>query len=662
MNYFFNDTQMQINEVSQLSPSQYAQFLPKQRFNIPKSTIQKVKSTITSLNSGIVTENFAQSQSTPYSFVVGANNMSVIDMSQMYFNIAGELEFPIALGATNKNVILGNLFTSSLFQNAQLDLGGATIAMNANPGIDANMQAMLKFDYQDLKNYSLADRQFMLNKVDKDINATTGVAYQFLAGAFTHAQAIQPGATFVQVATANPLKIFANSVLYWYNSTGVLAFQSATAGQDTFTINAFQITFDDDGNGKGTMYGVFGGTGGTTAIPTTRNSEVLNLDGITIFANDDIINNYDSNCVMPNISEAVQDGTTGVSKIPFRCKLYLSDLFNYTVDSLDYVFNREIKITLTRSATSNIIANIVALGAQPDTAVAKVSKTTKFELICYSYLLTDTARQQLIQYYSQPIETLFGIQTTNLTPLYQSTKNTEQTITLPLTVNYDTKAIILAFPKCSNALVPLSTNPTTVIKEQIPADATKNNFQTSWMYSNANSYNFGGLRYIRISNTNNSSIYTYDFQGTALNYYKPAPFNKSFDIKNVGTNEVVTELDYREAYNQYKQLRLLFGKSPENGIDYYEYLKDYCIIPIDLAGTNIPPNTRIMVTFQFADWGDNYNPLNYGNIGNANGKQSTTNVLAIFLGSDVLSYNPDGTCAVKHVLSANPMEKNVNLV
>ena len=651
---------MQINEVSQISPSQYAQFLPKQRFNIPKSTIQKVKSTITSLNSGIVNENFAQSQSTPYSFVVGANNMSVIDMSQMYFNIAGELEFPYGLNTTNQMIILGNLFTSSLFQNAQLDLGGATIAMNANPGIDANMQAALKFDYQDLKNYALSDRQFMLNQVDKDIEATHGVSYTFPTNSFHVTKATTGGAgdnKTVEIATV-AMPVFKNSILYWYDAdANTVVFTTNT--NHTFTAKGFQIAFNDNGEGKGMMYGSI--ANGNIAI--TEESAQFAATGVTIYASDDIITNYDSNSVFPNITKAKETATnSGVSIIPFRCKLYLSDLFNYTVDSLDYVFNREIKITLTRSATSNIIANIIGLGAQNSTAAAKVIKTTKFELICYSYLLTDTARQQLIQYYSQPIETLFGIQTTNLTPLYQATKDTEQTITLPLTVNYDTKAIILAFPKCSNALVPLSTNPTFMVTGQIAHNASENAFQTSWMYSNANSYNYAGLRYIRISNTNNSSIYTYDFMGTALKYSNPTAFNKSFDYTNAADGADVTELDYREAYNQYKQLRLLFGKSPENGIDYYNYLKDYCIIPIDLAGTNIPPNTRIMVTFQFASWGNDYNPLFYGNNAGEHGKQSTTNVLAIFLGSDVLSYNPDGTCAVKHVLSANPMEKNVNLM
>lgn len=650
---------MQINEVSQLSPSQYAQFLPKQRFNIPKSTVQKVKSTITSLNSGIVNEKFEQSQSTPYSFLVGANGLCVLDMSQMYFNIAGELEFPYALGANNQQLILGNLFISSLFQNAQLELGGATIAMNANPGIDANMQAMLKFDYQDLKNYSLTDRQFMLNHFDKDINATMGFPYQFAANKLKFAEKMSDGASSGKVATVAAINEFKNCKIYWIDTT----FSTAVWDDETntFTPTALQMTFDDAGNGTGMIYGALDGT----IENNTANQKVFTITNLTVYSKDDIISNAESVSVFPNISSAKQEGTTGKSRIPFRCKLYLSDLFNYTVDSLDYVFNREIKITLTRSATSNIIANIINLGAQRDTAVAKVVKTTKFELICYSYLLTDTARQQLLQYYSQPIETLYGIQTTNLTPLYQNTSSTEQTITLPLTLNYDTKAIILAFPKCSNALVPMSTNPQDMIDGPIPADAVNTKYQASWFGSNSNSYNYGGLRYIRISNTNNSSIYTYDFQGTELTYHNPTPFNKSYDYTNAAAEGEVHELDYREAYNQYKQLRLLFGKSPENGIDYYNYLKDYCIIPIDLTGTNIPPNTRIMVTFQFATWNDNYNPLNYGNVGkttNGGGKQSTTNLLAIFLGSDVLAYNPDGTCTVKHVLSANPMEKNVNLV
>ena len=39
----------------------------------------------------------------------------------------------------------------------------------------------------------------------------------------------------------------------------------------------------------------------------------------------------------------------------------------------------------------------------------------------------------------------------------------------------------------------------------------------------------------------------------------------------------------------------------------------------------------------------------------------TTNLLAIFLGSDVLEYRPDGTCIVKHILTAGTNEKTVNL-
>lgn len=649
---------MQINEVSQISPAQYAQFLPKQRFNIPKSTIQKVKSTITSLNSGIITNSFSQTASTPYDFVIGANNMSVIDLSQCYFNIAGTLRFPFTADITSKRVILGNLFTSSLFQNATLSLGGSVIAMNSNPGIDANMQAMLKFDFNDLKNYCLTDREFMIHDVDKDI-AVTKKNITFPAGFFVTVGETNNGATVAKIKTAAAHLEYAGKYLYfltadpvaaWINNTGALA------------LRGLQVAFDDVGNGVGVAYGAVT----TGNIPDgSQNAAEKELANVEILGEEDLITNYDRCSVLPNTTEAVQDRTTGYSLIPFRCKLFLSDLFNYTVDSLDYVFNREIKITLTRAATSYIISNLQALGANAGTGVSEVASMSKFELICYSYLLTDTARQQMIQYYSQPIETLYGIQTTNLTPLYNTEQNSEQTITLPLTVNYDTKAIILAFPKCSNALVPLSTNPTQatggqIVEANVDAEA-KTVYQQSWSYSNANSYNYGGLKYIRISNTNNSSIYTYDFQGTELTVNKPSSFLKSFDYSNAADNAPAKILDYREAYNQYKELRLLFGKLPENGVDYYTYLKDYCIIPIDLAGTNIPPNTRIMITFQFAPFGKYYNPLYYGNV-DKKGQQMTTNLLAIFLGSDVLSYNPDGTCTVKHVLSANPMEKNVNLV
>ena len=157
------------------------------------------------------------------------------------------------------------------------------------------------------------------------------------------------------------------------------------------------------------------------------------------------------------------------------------------------------------------------------------------------------------------------------------------------------------------------------------------------------------------------NIYTYDFNGTAEHPIMPNYLVKSFDVgnvENINTKET-SILDYREAYAQYKQIRLLFGKDPDNGLSYYNYLKDYCVIPIDLTGSNIPPNTRIFVTFQFASWANNYNPLCYGNV--LNNPKLTTNLLAVFLGSDVLQYNPDGTCIVKHILTAGTNEKGVNL-
>jgi hypothetical protein len=659
--------EMQLNELSEITPQQYLQFVPKQKYNIAKSTIQKVKSTITSLNSGIVTKDFKQTASTPYDFVVGANNMSIIDLSQCYFNIAGELEFPADEPIWPEDLLLGNLFTASLFQNATLELGGAVIAMNANPGIDANMQAALKFDYNDLRNYSLSDREFMIHDFDFDVQFKAEDV-KFLTGTIHNASALVNNVAGIYQFKVD--KYDANGIANVFSPNSIIYFQVPEDQAITLVtnFNASWVRMYTDDSGIVEMCYAYGTPGADVAQGANSNTALVTLPAAAtvVRGRDDKIMNSDKNSVFTQISEPViiASGNGAVYRLPFRCKLYLSDLFNYTVDSLDYVFNREIKATLTRSAGSNLICNVLtSLGTRKTTI--PVASTTKFELIVFSYVLTDTARQQMIQWYSQPIETLFGIQTTNLTPLYTTQANSEQTITLPLTVNYDTKAIILAFPKASNSLVPMSSNVFGALSTAIPANPTDDlvdfAYQMSWYGSNSNSYNYMGIKYIRISNTNNSSIYTYDFQGTSTQVYKPTAFIKSFDINNAGTNEQATILDYRESYEQFKNLRLLFGKSPDNAMDYYTYLKDYCLIPIDLAGTNIPPNTRILVTIQFANWHSPYNPLYYGNV-EKNGNQTTTNLLAIFLGSDVLAYNPDGTCVVKHVLSAIPKEKNVNLV
>lgn len=650
---------MEINEQTNIQPEQYNQFLPKQKFNIPKSTIQKVKSTITSLNSGLVSsDNFSTSASTPFTFVINPNNQTVIDLSQCYFNVAGTLNVPSDYFILPTNdIMFGNLFLSSLFQQATLSIGGTVVALNANPGIDANIQAALKFDAYDLTTKNLSDRQFMINHMDPMFKPEKNINITFAAGDFTFTSSSDNGQA-VGVST-KVMPQYKNLTLVYNNP----------AGPDNISVNIthvknFTIIFDDTGSAT-----IIVNSATVNPLATPENSTFTNQFNFTIFGQQDNMTSITSSA-MPvariygqhlNINESQKS-------IPFRCKFYLSDLFNYTVDSLDYIFNREISITLQRSSINSIIANVIGANSNYN-ATVNVSGITKFELICFSYLLTDTAKQQLMGYYSKPVETLFGVQTTNLTPLYNNTSGTEQNITLPLTVNFDTKCILLAFPKCSNALQPLSTgsNMEIVNQSELPGANNVNKIiQASWFGSNSNSYNFAGLKYIRISNTSNSNIYTYDFNGTAEQVYGPKPLLHGFDTKNADPgaqngNIISSILDYREAYSQYKQIRLLFGKDPDNGISYYDYLKDYCVIPIDLTGSNIPPNTRIFVTFQFADWVSPYNPLFFGNIEGNGQKQLTTNLLAVFLGSDVLQYNPDGTCLVKHILTTGTNEKTVNI-
>lgn len=638
---------MQIIEQTGISNQQHNQFIPKERFNIPKATIQKIKSVITSLNSGIVTKTFENTASTPFDFVINANNMSVIDLSQCYFNIAGTLELTSDVPVDNEDFNFGNLFICSLFQTAALEIGGSTIALNRNPGIDANIQAMLKFDQFDLKTYSLADREFMINSISPNIDIKTAT-FAFGNGTFVGTANANEYPTG---RTAAPLPQYKGLTFYYYSAEGIAPADNWT-NQKIFT-----ISFDDTGNGTIKFFT----KQGATAVPQ---GAINGLCGVAlpyiIYGQNDYVRWINSNCVIPTVSNAgYADSGAGVRNVPFRCKLYLSDLFNYTVDSLDYIFNRDIKITLNRSAINNIICNLSHTGSNMKTVV-KVKETTKFELIAFSYLLTDTARMEMIKAYSQPIETLYGVQTVNLQPLYNDNPSTEQNIVLPLTTTYDVKAIILAIPKCSNTLQPLSTGKQGLINGQIIGNPTGDtNYQASWAYSNSNDYNYGGLKYIRISNTSNANIYTYDFSGTAELCANLDPLLKAFDFSNVADAAAGTINDYREAYEQYKQLRLLFGKAPDNGIDYKTFIKDYFIIPIDLTGSNIPPNTRIYLTLQFDNWKDGYNPLHYGNAkGNA---YLSTNILAVYFGSNVLTYNPDGSCTVKNVLSVNPASPQITV-
>ena len=644
---------MQINELSQLSPSQYLQFVPKQKYNIAKSTVQKVKSTITSLNSGIVTNDFKQSASTPFSWVISANNLSVIDPNSLYFNCAFDLEFD---GTDDPiyptDLMFGNQFISSLFQSAELDLGGACICQSNNVGIDANMLACLKYDFNDLKNYSLSDRQFMVNMFDGD-QEPSSPDVKFAEQAIEADEAKDNGYSGilkVKIVSQAGTTLPKDSWLIWSNNTPATFVAN-------FACTWASIKVKEDGNGYGYVYGTASAAIGKG---TSKNAELtLGAGTTTVYSTSiDLISNIDKNAVITNVSKV----PTGNYKISIRCKWYLSDIF-YPIDSLDYIFNRELKITLTRAPTSNIICNVLnTIGDRKK--VAAVASCQKFELVATSYLLTDTARNQMLQIYSQPIETLMGVETVALTPLVNFEANSQQTLVLSMPTTYNVSCILLAIPKCSNPLVPLSSNLIGYIPTAVPANVTGMEnyaYQGTWFGSNSNSYNFGGIKSIRVYNTSNPSLYYYDFSGTSTTPKDVVSSIKGFDVINAADGEATKILDYREAYDQMKKLRLLFGKSMDNAMDYYTWMKDYCFIPIDCTGTNISSSTRLYVDIQYDSWTGNYNPLYYGNV-KATGNQLSTNLLAVYLGSQVLSYLPAGTCEVKSILTVNPMEKNVNLV
>ena len=245
---------MEINEQTNIQPEQYNQFLPKQKFNIPKSTIQKVKSTITSLNSGLVgKDNFASSASTPYTFVINPNNQTVIDLSQCYFNVAGNLKIPEGIDMKSTDIKFGNLFLSSLFQQLSLSIGGTVIALNANPGIDANIQAALKFDQYDLINKTVSIRQFLMNSIDQGFNP--GKDNLSFSQAYWQFPAIAQTATntTAEATTITTHEAYKGQAFVWEGTAFDIPFAAAgTPGTQKGTIQGvdkINIWFDDDGNG-----------------------------------------------------------------------------------------------------------------------------------------------------------------------------------------------------------------------------------------------------------------------------------------------------------------------------------------------------------------------------------------------------------------------------
>lgn len=378
-----------------------------------------------------------------------------------------------------------------------------------------------------------------------------------------------------------------------------------------------------------------GGAGATAAAASTRADELTELitrefknQGITL------------KCFrVKNATQKVHYFYTGF--ITQRIKL--SDIFS-VIDTLPPLYNHSVLIRFNRTPNNDIICN---------TATASGVKCEflgfqKFKLYQDVFVTTDQFIQTAKKYYSKPIETLITQDKQYFQPIIsQPGGATTQEFNINIDAAYKNKLLTIAIPRSTNfayqanridqyynAITTITSNNNTVHYLLNGYDETatsasaaiENGLGTGFDNSNfagaqkhydtlkapANSYTYGGLRQLIISNASaGTELYKFDMENDGvikasngvISTVKPESQSNYSAVAN--TVEIA---NYEDVYRQYVKARLHFQQSEEEALDFNTFMKEYCIYCVDLSPFDISPGDQIKVIMNFSSWGGSYNP------------------------------------------------------
>lgn len=348
-------------------------------------------------------------------------------------------------------------------------------------------------------------------------------------------------------------------------------------------------------------------------------------------------------------------GITGV--ITQRIKL--ADIFS-VVDTLPPIFDHNVSIKLTRASTNHLICNTNSLTTNQ---LCYFLGFQQFKWWNNFYYLSEQAQAKAKQYYSKPIETIIT-QDEQLFSQTQSKPEKNQPIPFNLNVEagYKNKLLTICIPRC-NAF----NNQYNIIKDYYNITTTEvsvkgiDNSQNKQMYdilkAPGNSYTCGFLRELEIKANGALTLYDFTIQDDGHISGNSAQFRltKEETLLNYGGNNSVEMDNYEDVYKQYVRARLHFQQSEEEALDYYTFLKEYCIYCIDLSPFDLPTNQTINVKMVLSDWRNKFNPFCAGN--DSDQEYQSPSIICNLFKDRILRLEPGRKCGLYNMLTPAKSEE-----
>ncbi|MEE3324468.1 MAG: hypothetical protein VZR33_03960 [Methanosphaera sp.] len=297
-------------------------------------------------------------------------------------------------------------------------------------------------------------------------------------------------------------------------------------------------------------------------------------------------------------------------------RIKLSDIFSCVRD-MPTIFNHKIEIVLQRTSQNDIICNTFTtqnvkcqfLGFWTYNLIQYISETTNE--------LSDYARA----YYSKPIETMITVKKDVMTPFVQRpTSSGSVSFNLGIDPSFKNCLLTIAIPRSSDMSGQFNSNKaffTTTDKKYsatLSVDNTTSNQHYDAFYAPANSYTYGGLKFLTVYNSGNL-LYKFDMENEGLITGPVASFRKedpniqhNFKLKTGEDTGFIHCANYQDVYIQYLRAREHFEEPENEAIDYNTFMKEYCMFCIDLSCFEIPSNGQLTIVIGYSSWDDYYNP------------------------------------------------------
>lgn len=340
-------------------------------------------------------------------------------------------------------------------------------------------------------------------------------------------------------------------------------------------------------------------------------------------------------------------------------RLRLSDIFS-VVDTLPPLYNHKVMIRFTRSNHNVIICNTATTDNKP----CQFYGFQVFKLFQDTYVTTDQFIQTAKNYYAKPIETLITQDKQLITPIVNKpTAASVQSFTIGIDAAYKNKLLTIAIPRQTDFTVPSNDLSKYSVSHVLSIDNKTNVRHYDTFKAPANSYTYGGLRYLSVHTNSGLLLYQFDMendghiQGDYKGFNTASPQTQTnYGPYNAGDSTGTVDMsNYQDVYRQYVKARLHFQQEEEEALDFETFIKEYCIFCIDLSCFELSVNENIRITMAFSNWQQaNYNP--YFSYNDANGTQTSTNIICNLFCDKVLRLLPNRRIELADLMTTNTVE------